>query len=442
MAEPALKEEGGVFYRLIADHCLLNRTAVNKDTDRLVEAVRSLLGCPVLEVGAGEECLTWIIPHRWEVRKGRLSRLDGGKVVDFRDNPLHLWTHSVSFQGRVGRRELEKHLLSDPDHPDWTPYHYRNGYRSGAREWGFSLPHRVRQGLDQEAYLVEIETDLDLAGTMKVVDHRLEGEHQETIFFAAHTCHPGMATDGLASVAAGVELFLRLAAQKRRRYSYQLILGPEYFGAAGFLARKPAEEIARLKGGLYLDVLGNNTPLGYQLSFQGDSYLDRVVENVFTHRVGEHTRRGFRELWGNDEMFYNGAGFLIPTLGFYGQPHPEFHFDADNLEMVDFQALERSVELLELMVEVMETDLVPEPRFKGPVYLSRYDLYIDPDRDVDGYNNLMNIQILMDGRLSCLDIARRLRISFFFVRDFCQKLAGLGLVRLEEVNKLAAGEEG
>ena len=56
---------------LVEKHWRLNRTAVNPDTDRLVEYLRKQLNADVVEADSGEGCLTWRIPQRWQVRTGK-----------------------------------------------------------------------------------------------------------------------------------------------------------------------------------------------------------------------------------------------------------------------------------------------------------------------------------------------------------------------------------
>lgn len=80
------------------------------------------------------------------------------------------------------------------------------------------------------------------------------------------------------------------------------------------------------------------------------------------------------------------------------------------------------------MVEVFEDDCVPVRRYKGPLYLSRFGLYIDPQKDLKGYQNLQHIQILMDGTHSCLEIADDLDIDYVFVRSFVDELYQRDLV--------------
>ena len=420
--------------KLIRDHYLLNRSATNGDTDILIAAIAQRLKCPVREFAAGAEVLTWFVPRHWKVRQAYLAKADGTRIVDFADNPLHLWTHSISFQGIISREQLEGHLFFHPEFPDRVPYHFMNGYRycGEPSEWGFCLSRNQYDQLTDDDYYVHINTDLDNKGTMKVVDFHLPGENLQTIFFAAHTCHPGIVTDGLSDVAILVELFAQLANLKRRKYSYRLILGPEYFAAAAFLANTPKSEIDSLIGGVYLDMIGNRRNWAFSTSFQGNAMIDKVVANVVRYHTDEHVQLPHRKLGGNDEMFYNGPGFCIPTTEFGCSLHDEHHTDADNLELLDENQLVQALGITERIVNIFESDFVPRRLFKGPLYLSRYDLYMPLQVDEHLHDVQEGIQILMDGKLSCLELADKLSADFDYVHSFCSQLEKHNLIERVE----------
>jgi aminopeptidase-like protein len=438
----------GRMLALIHAHWNLNRTAVNPDTDKLVAAIQRRLECRVREFPAGQNILTWVVPRHWQVRAAWIARLDGTRVVDYADCPLHVWTHSIPYRGVVSRAELEPHLYHDPQHPAQVPYHFVNGYRynESPSEWGFCLSTAQHAQLTDDRYEVCIDADLDLDGTMKVVDHHLRGAWPETIFFAAHTCHPGMITDGLSNVALLVELFDRLARRPQRRYSYRLVLGPEYFAAAALLSVMPAAERAQQLGGLYLDMIGNRQTFGVAWSYTGHSRLDHVLANVMRHHAGGHHEAGHRKLSCNDEMFYDGPGFQIPTVHLGSLRHPEYHSNADNPALLDTGQLLHALELLERVIDVFETDFVPVRRYQGPLYLSRFGLYISPKQNWAMYELQERAQVLMDGRRSCFDIAHELGADFERVRAFALALAerelidiaGGGLARPPEPTRFRA----
>lgn len=407
-----------------------NRVPVGDETGRFVSELAEDLGGEILRIASGEECLTWIVPPKWTVREAYLETIDGKRLADFRWNPLYLKSYSAPFSGQVSKEDLLAHVLSDRDRPEAILYDYRAQYAYGDRaEWGFSLPWNVVESLNETEYQVHIDTEFG-EGTLDVLDLILPGESEETIFFAAHTCHPAQVNDGLACIAVLRELFRWLRERPDRQYTYRLILGPEYFAAAALLAHGRTTDA--LRAGFFFDMLGNGEQFAYSSSYAGDSLVDLAAKNVLRHQFGEFEEHGYRGLWGNDELFYDGPGYLIPTVGLARGYFDRYHTHFDDVERCDFAQLEQSVELLKTVVEVLEADCRPVRTYHGPLYLSRYDLYIDPNVDRKAYRSIQEIQILMDGGASCLQIAERLDVDVRFVLAFVAELERLGFVRTRD----------
>lgn len=406
-----------------------NRSAVNPETDEFAFALAEELGAEILEAKSGETCLTWTVPDNWYVRKGQLKTLSGDILVDFADNPLHLWTHSCSFSGTISRSELIRdHINTDPDRPDEFLYHYANGYRSQVRDWGFCVPYRTLETMTDPSYHVEIDADLDKNGTLKVVDAFIEGELTETIFIMAHTCHPGQVSDGIGCIAAGAELYHKLKAGPKPRYSYRFLFSPEYFGGAVYLEKADPKKIEALHMGVYLDMVTTHSPLGFQRSLQGNSRFDAITRNVMKSHTPTLVERPYRKLWGNDETFYNGTGYQIPTLGIGRLMHREYHYDSDNMENLSQYHLKETLWVLQRIIEILETDYIPVPNFKGPVYLSKYNMSAALGNDVPGWReNVERIQFLMDGEHSIMDMADVLDLDYYLIRDFVDQFVEKGL---------------
>jgi len=420
---------------LVKDNFMLNRSAVNPDTDILTRRLAEALQGRVLESQSGSMCLKWTIPDNWNVRKGQLKTKSGKIIADFDDHPMYLWTHSVSFSGVISKQELiEKHILTNPRRPDEFLYHYMHGYQEGKKEWGFSLPYNTVKSLNEDEYVVEIDTDLDNDNTLKLVDAHIPGKNEDTIFIMAHTCHPGQVGDGMACIAVANELFFWLKEKNNLKYSYRFIYGPEYWGGATWLEHAPTKDVSNMKYGVFLDMVSTHEPLGYQESMQGNSLFDKVFLNVFESHKEVFIHKEFRGLWGNDETFYNGAGFKIPTLGMGRGMHREYHYNTDNLENMSLYNMEETVWILMRIIEVMESDYIPVLSYLGPLYLSRYGLFINKHEDYDGYINSEKIQALADGKLSCFDIAHKLKLDFYFVRNFFDSMLEKDLITRIERN--------
>lgn len=405
-----------------------NRVPVGDETSSFVAEMARELDADVIKVPSGEECLTWVVPPKWTVREAYLEAPDGTRIADFAQNPLYLKSYSAPFSGTIDRETLLDRVRSDPRRPDRLIYDYRAQYQSGERtQWGFSLPHRVIEALPEGNYRAHIDVEFG-EGTLDVLDWYLEGERSDTIFFAAHTCHPAQVNDGVGCIAVLIELFRWLAKQPERRYSYRLLLGPEYFAAAAVLAH--ARDVEHLRYGFFLDMMANGERIGFSRSYRGDSLVDRIVRHIMASHEEDFFETGYRNLWGNDELFYDGPDFRIPTIGLGRDRFVHYHTDKDDLETCDYGQLTDSLNLLKRIVGVFETDSVIVRRYRGPLYLSRYGLYIDPQVDRKSYRSLQEIQIEMDGRASNFEIAERLGVSYDFVTSFAKELVAHDLAEV------------
>ena len=88
--------------------------------------------------------------------------------------------------------------------------------------------------------------------------------------------------------------------------------------------------------------------------------------------------------------------------------------------------------MLKKVVNIFENDKVVARGYRGPLYLSRHGLYIDPKIDRKGYRSLQEIQIEMDGKSSNFEIAERLGITYDFVDNFARELISRGLAEVAE----------
>lgn len=404
--------------KFIEKHAMTNRVAVCDETNAVAQEVADELGGNIISAPSGSECLTWIIPKAWYVREAYIERLDGRRIVDFKDNPLHLFSYSFPVNGVFSKKDLEEHLCYDQDRPDNIPYHYRYQYAYGQEGWGFCLRYNTYKEMKDKEYRVVIDSVLS-DGEMKVADVHLQGELNDTILVAAHNCHPAQVNDGLSSVAAGLELFKYLK-KRKRRYSYRLVIGPEFYAAAAFLAN--AGGVENIKYSIYLDMLCNNKNWGISRSFEENTYIDRIVENSMKKFDPGYVSVPYRELSGNDEFFYDGPDYYIPMVCLGRDDYPEYHLDKDDMAHCDLKELGRWVDHLKDIVRILETDFVPMRKYKGPLYFSRFGVSKDTAKDKAGAIAMDKIQILADGTNSCMDIASILNVDYDFVYDFMKQL--------------------
>ena len=281
-----------IMMKLLKDLTPLNRVFCSAGYDHAVSYLQKLLPFRVIGFQKEDNHNGWVIPPRWEVREAKILR-DGKVLYDGKESPLGVISLSTPFQGKVGLEELKRHLFYDHRYEDAIPYHFRLLYRPWARDWGFCVPRRLFDRLGPGDYEVIIETEEE-EGDLKILEYTHKGALNDTIVFAAHLDHPGMANDGLSGCAVGVELFRRLL-PKKTKFSYKLFLHQEIIGSQYYLLRKGVEKGERLAESIFLEMLGSRTPLALQASRAGNTMIEQALAKTLEEEKISPPPGGFRQ---------------------------------------------------------------------------------------------------------------------------------------------------
>ena len=400
----------------------MNRTIVSSDCEKSMAVLGEHVPLTIHRYASGEEYGTWVIPPQWDVTKADLS--DGDKIIaSYQDHPLFLAPYSCSFTGWISREELLKHVRSVQRQPDAFSYEHHLAYDFQRRlnEWAITLPHSLVEKLDREQYFVDIQVHTQ-PGEMLVGESTVTGRSGYTFAFLTHLCHPGQANDGLAGVAVGVEVMKRIRAEyENPNFNYQLLIMPETVGSSVYLASNP-DRIDSYLGSVFIEMPGIRSPVGVKNTRRGNTYLDRVLPQVIKDRGLEISEFAFRGPWGNDELVFDSPGVGIPGAAIQRYPFDAYHTSKDDLDETDQSCLEEVVEILMETVRVIESDFIPLPRQRVPVYLTRYNLYADAKTDRS--QHLLNATVLdslWSGK-SVFDIAQEAGAPYWAVKDFLAKL--------------------
>jgi aminopeptidase-like protein len=339
-----------------------------------------------------------------------------------RDNPLHVVSYSLPVNQIFRREELFAHLYVCDRDPDAIPF----VFKYYERDWGLCCTARQKSALTDPEYRVVIDADFS-CGELKVGELSLDGDYPETFIFCAHLCHPGQLNDGLSGVLAGIKLF-ELLQKKSRKYTYKFLILPETIGSASWLSHNEAI-IPQLRGGIFLEMLASPYPCHTLMSSnQPDSYFDRLVKHIIKHENADNRLVPFLAAPMNDERMFNAVGVNCPMLALYrldeNTLYPEYHTHKDNKDYGSAASIAQSVNLLYKIVTALEADVIPVPRHKGELFISRYIRF---DYETMG-KTIRKISYLLDGTLKTSDIAQRLDLDFFEVQKILSLMKDEDLV--------------
>jgi aminopeptidase-like protein/aminoglycoside N3'-acetyltransferase len=408
----------------------LPRHLVSDGYDAALSAIGGELPMTVHEFPSGTECWTWLVPEKWECHEAYLETLDGRRLFSYADHPLHVVSFSLPFEGVVTREQLFRHLHVNSRIQDAIPY----VFKYYERDWGLCCSRAVKDTLRDEQYRVVIRTSFRY-GTLKVGEVIAPGETDETFVLCSHLCHPAMVNDDITGVAVGIDAMRQILQRKNRRYTYRYLIVPETIGGVAWLSRHE-NLIPRIKGGLFLEMLGLDNPAALQLSFDGNTELDRLFSLVLKARDPFGWTGAFRTVIGNDERQFNGPGVRLPMLSLSrvlapthpDWPYPQYHSSADNPSVCFSKKLTEARDLVLAMVDALEANRIPKNRFRGEPFCSRYGIFVDGYTNPEGHRALFDILFLVDGKRSIAEIAEACGISFESTLGTIDELRRHGLV--------------
>jgi aminopeptidase-like protein len=418
---------GREMHELVTDLYPICRSLTGDGQRRTLEILRRYIDLTVHEVPSGTPVFDWTIPKEWNVHDAYIKDPGGKKIVDFAASNLHVVNYSVPVHRRVPFEELEKHLFSLPDQPEWIPY--RTSYYQ--ENWGFCLSHRQFLAMQEGEYEVFIDSTLE-DGSLTYGEYYLPGDREEEILISCHICHPSLANDNLSGIAVATFLASNLT-KVARRCSYRFLFTPGQIGSIAWLC-KNEDRVSRIRAGMILACLGDGGKFTYKKSRRGDAEIDRAVSKVLQDS-GEPF--GILEFvpYGYDERQFCSPGFNLPVGCLMRTPHgcyPEYHTSADNLTFVRPECLGESLHRCAAVIRLLESNrtfLNLQPKCEPQ--LGKRGLYgaIGGQRD-DKSRELAMLWVLnqSDGRNSLLDIAERSGLPFEAIVDAASALEPHALI--------------
>jgi aminopeptidase-like protein len=410
--------------KLIDDLWSKERHLISDEYDESLEYISKLIPLKIHEIPSGTKCWTWVVPEKWSVKEAYIEDMDGKRLLDVKDHPLHVVSYSLPIDKVVTKDELMKHLYTKPERPGAIPFEFK----FYERDWGFCIQHNKLKKFTKNKYKVFIDSKFE-KGTLKVGDCTIKGETDETIVLVAHLDHPAMVNDDLTGVAVLVDIAKELS-KRKNHYTYKLLLVPETIGSIAYLSQNE-DVIPKLKYGVFLEMLGNNNIHALQLTRQGDTKLDRMARYVMKRKLEKFREGAFRKVVGNDEMVFNGPGVNVPMISISRSPYPEYHTSDDTPDIISENNINESKNLILELLDIIDNDYTPRRTFKGPIFLSGYGLWVDWRINKQLNANIEQIMLRLEGDKSIFDIADELDMEFNDVLSYINKFSDKGLINVK-----------
>lgn len=404
---------GKTLYGWVKDLYPINRSLTGPGVRETLAYLKKLLPeLTVHEVPSGTAAFDWTVPDEWTMRDGYIEDESGTRLVDFKQNNLHVIGYSEPVDIWLNRDELEPYLYSLPDQPNAIPY-ITSYY---ARRWGFCLTHNQRLALESGRYHAVIDSVLK-PGVMNYAELILPGQTDKEVLLSTYICHPSMANNELSGIAVTTALVQWLKSLEGRRYTYRILFVPETIGSIVYLSRNIEHLKRQVIAGFNITCIGDDRCYSYLPSRKEDTLSDQVAQHILEHTDANFKRYSWLDR-GSDERQYCAPGVDLPIATImrskYGE-YPQYHTSLDNLDLVTPSGLEGGFIALRRAIEIIEQNMKLETRVLCEPQLGKRGLYptLSTKDSNEQVKSMMDIISYSDGSHTLLDIADQIGKAFW-----------------------------
>ncbi len=372
----------------------------------------------IYKVPSGTKVFDWNVPSEWNIKDAYILDKNNKKIVDFKNNNLHLVGYSIPVDKFFFKKKLFNHIYSLPKQPKAIPY-ITSYYK---KYWGFCVTHNEKLKFNKnyknsDRFKVIIKSNLNSQGYLNYGELILNGKSKQEILISTYLCHPSMANDDLSGPIVSMCLINHFSKIKNLEKTIRFIFIPETIGSITYLSRNLPYLKANVAGGFNLTCIGDERQHSCMFSKYGNTPSDRAIVEAYNKLKIKFKKYSFLER-GSDERQYNSPGVDLPIASIFRTKYgkfSEYHTSLDNFNLVTEKGVKGGFSVAKEAIEILNKKIIPKNKILCEPQMGKRGLYptlstknnkkitghyMDFLQYADGKNDLENISILLNIKLS------------------------------------------
>ena len=417
---------GQEMYKLIEKLYPICRSITGEGVRETLKIIKEYIPIEIHEVPTGTKVFDWVVPQEWNIKDAYIKDEKGNKIVDFKENNLHVMGYSTPIDKTINIDELQKHLYSIEDQPNAIPY-VTSYYK---KRWGFCISHNQRKKLKKGKYHVFIDGELK-EGSLTYSELIIPGKSKKEVFLSTYICHPSLANNEISGPVV-TSFLAKWIMSEPRKYTYRIIFIPETIGSITYLSKNLETMKKNVIAGFNITCVGDERQYSFLPTRKGDTLSDRAALSVLKFKHPDFKKYSFLDR-ASDERQYNSPGVDLPVASVmrtkYGE-YPEYHTSLDNLELVTPQGLFGAFDVLRESILLIENNEKFKIKCLGEPQLGKRGLYptLSTKETKSIVKDMMNFIAYADGTNDLINISEIINVPAWKIYPIIEKLKDADLL--------------
>ena len=318
----------------------------------------------IKKIKSGSKVFDWRIPPEWNVTEAYVIDKFNKKIIDFKNNNLHLVGYSSPIKRTLTKDELFKNIHYLKKQPNAIPY-VTSYYK---KRWGFCIRYNEKKIFDKkysakDKFKVVIKSNLNPNGDLNYGELLIKSKNKQEILISTYICHPSMANNELSGPIVSMCLINYFQKMKNLTKSIRFIFIPETIGSITFLSKNLTYLKKNVIGGYNLTCIGDEKQFSGMLSKYENSPSDEsLLESYQKLKIKNYKIYSFLER-GSDERQYNSPGVDLPISSIfrtkYGK-YSEYHTSLDDFKLVTLRGISGGYKVASTAIKILLKKIIPQ----------------------------------------------------------------------------------
>ena len=104
-------EIGSEMYEFLSQLFPICRSITGNGVRETLKMIQEHIPLKIHEIPTGTQAFDWTIPKEWNIRDAYVMNEKGNRIIDFKENNLHVVGYSIPVNKIVSRAELQEHCI-------------------------------------------------------------------------------------------------------------------------------------------------------------------------------------------------------------------------------------------------------------------------------------------------------------------------------------------